>query len=958
MARFVLFSMLALLPGAVFAEPLNNFSPQQVANRRCQAGIGINNLYNPIPEGGECLRTTEGCEGVENGVAISYCQKGICVAKTGCDGKSLEGLPDQPTQSGVSAIPNVGTSVDATSGTGSSASGGEGTSGPLPSGGNPLISPSVPVSTPAASSGGATDPAAPSMLPPVVVEQNQTITPVPHAIPGAGGGTTFTPTSVGSVSPGTGSTPGAPTNSTVGHGLWAYPGSTFQSPLTNRGSTPGSFSQNLFTSLLSNMLSGLVGNLLVGSNDGAASSVGNPTPTAVSASLQPGERRVREAPRLSAPRTALIDGKPIVVRNENGEWRFYVQQPDGSLEPADPEKIREVYSSIQREPIQGELDELSQLYRGEIGNGGIPSFTLQDNTNRSSTNVEDRRGEPVGSEGGILDQLDPYWRLPAEPLSDVYRFSSALNAGNAVPLHIPDSWSPGIVSTYNDSLQAGYTPLNAYARARTLAIEAAFAGLEGGRLAPGSEEVQVVRVLLQEDLAIARQERERAYLTSSLGLMEMVDRLISFSPEQRAVDVAEARLAALGELEARARIGMFAGTMVPPDISSQNQPLVRVVDTPFTFGPGHIIDVLAPSTWIHGGATIRQPLPSSNLLSGLSSVASSVVERVREVANRLGDNVLKRNGSDTVFETSPNPPAVISPSGVTVTSSTPGVFAEAVEVVRSVLWYTFGSGVPPETQIPTVQTELTLERPRAPMSPEITTPPVSPTPPPQTTSMVPASGNGSPLPSRSSDGSPGTILSSGNQGFAQMGIGFIRTLIQSLSTLFMSENSNNPASSALQSSGAVVATATVTANPSLLSSGGVTKIAWSSIGAESCAIVDSTLNVISRGVSGEITSAALFETTRFGVICNIQGGADKFLNEAEVLVEGSASTTPPLFSNSGRASTAMRATGNEVANGGDSGIKPVDIRTCDPHQSMNSFIQCLCEAEPNPAGCTTPPGGL
>lgn len=192
--------------------------------------------------------------------------------------------------------------------------------------------------------------------------------------------------------------------------------------------------------------------------------------------------------------------------------------------------------------------------------------------------------------------------------------------------------------------------------------------------------------------------------------------------------------------------------------------------------------------------------------------------------------------------------------------------------------------------------------------------------------------------------------------FMQGGMNLLSALISGVANLFnRGSTSANPGPAALPAEN-VTAVASITANPIEVSSGASTRLAWASVGANSCAIVDSLLNVIARGASGATSSPSLQETTRFGIICDVSGGSDKFLNEVLVRVTGSASTTAPLFSNSGRASTA--SAGSVGSSGGSSAspsAAPIDVRTCDPEQSIDTFIKCLCEAEPNPNGCLLVP---
>ncbi len=126
-----------------------------------------------------------------------------------------------------------------------------------------------------------------------------------------------------------------------------------------------------------------------------------------------------------------------------------------------------------------------------------------------------------------------------------------------------------------------------------------------------------------------------------------------------------------------------------------------------------------------------------------------------------------------------------------------------------------------------------------------------------------------------------------------------------------------------------------------------------------------------------IVSPTLTESTRFGLVCNVKRGAEKLLNETLVRVRGDDTDPPPIFgdnlgdgvtigshSNTNSGTTGTGSTGGTGTNTGGTGQTnnpaPDDIRTCepDPAQDIDTYIACLCWAEPNPAGCTIPPGGL
>ena len=164
----------------------------------------------------------------------------------------------------------------------------------------------------------------------------------------------------------------------------------------------------------------------------------------------------------------------------------------------------------------------------------------------------------------------------------------------------------------------------------------------------------------------------------------------------------------------------------------------------------------------------------------------------------------------------------------------------------------------------------------------------------------------------------------------------------------------------------------IVGNPSTIDSGATTTLSWSSVntdvGSSTCAVVTADFNVYSRGgQNGSISSPTLTESTRFGLVCNVNSAKDKLLNETLIRVRGDDTDPPRIFSdeqiaasqtlggNSAVSPSSTYAPGNDGVSGSPT---PEDVRTCDPEQPMDSFIRCLCEAEPNPNGCTIPPGGL
>lgn len=166
----------------------------------------------------------------------------------------------------------------------------------------------------------------------------------------------------------------------------------------------------------------------------------------------------------------------------------------------------------------------------------------------------------------------------------------------------------------------------------------------------------------------------------------------------------------------------------------------------------------------------------------------------------------------------------------------------------------------------------------------------------------------------------------------------------------------------------------IVGNPQVIDDGDTTTLSWSTVGTDvsssTCAIVTSDFAVFARGgQNGSINSGALSESTRFGLVCNVKGAQDKLLNETLIRVRGDDTDPPRIFTDEQIAAsqasqsnpvrpTSQNSSAQQGSNDGSSNNPtPQDVRTCDPEQAMDSFIKCLCEAEPNPRGCSVPPGG-
>lgn len=860
-----------------------------------------------------CERVPVTCDDGKEGEAIGRCKAGKCIATESC-GKPLSGLPDVPVDGAGSGsgtaqpaplpttLPTSGspfTLPPPTDGSGSAAGGtGGGAINPTPLPAptpTPPSTPAAPGTKPAGSSSGA----------------------------GGTGGTTFMPISVNTVSPGT-----SPSGSTLAHPAYTggvfsdgnpfYAGSTFGGSYGGISSS-GGVGGTLIGSAVSLFTNFFLGQLFSGSAVGG-SGVTSPTGTTVLTSNSgpptPAQNVQTQKPvvRTDFKQVYIGDDRLAASKKPDGSYEYVLVRPDGSTRPASKEEVDAAFAAITRgaaektQPISlsDASAEVSDVYKKNIGDTTIPPLQQQGNNNRESTNVEDRRNDPP------LDLGGPNWSLldnvpkgGTQPLADVYRFVGAADGKTDLPLNVPEWWTPALSNGFAAEVQAGYTPGEAYARARTNAIEGAFAGLADGRLAPGSAEVDAAKKLLEENLAIAKQERDRAYDAAPIGFYKLLDRVVSVSPGQIAVDRAEARLTELVQQEGYARLGMYAGTYEAPVTAPNDTSLVKIVDTPIVLGTGRTFDLFDPRTWLRGGGgaltdsavtphtpqaqnTSPSAPPASSLLSGLSAVASRVAWAVQ-----------------------------------TTVRSALGLPLPQVET-------------PPGTSIANSASE----------------PDATPTPP------VP-----SPNPSRARDISAlllrpvqtGSLFGSINWWTVLMG--GVRGAILGLLTPSTSSTASNVSVPQVPQS-AENAAAFITAAPSHVSAGSTTRLAWSSTGTSICAVVDAELVVIAAGGQKGVTSSPpITATTRFGVICNALGGHDKVLNETLVVVEGSTSTPAQLFSDAGRASKATGGTSGSFTVTSGTGAtagnpKPVDVRTCDPQLPIDVFIQCLCVAEPNPAGCS------
>ena len=483
------------------------------------------------------------------------------------------------------------------------------------------------------------------------------------------------------------------------------------------------------------------------------------------------------------------------------------------------------------------------------------------------------------------------------PSTVVVDASGLTDTSPDLPLDTPDWWSPSMLSDFAEGFESGLEKNQAYQRARVLAVESAFAGLSGGRIGAGDTEVDVARQILEDDVAAAEYARDSAYdrcLAPCFG--RWIDRnIFSVTPEQRALDDARARLTLLGEAEGLARLGQFAGQFEPDPSPA----------SPFAIAPGVHVQVVSPTEFdVIAGETITQAPTSESIvlpatmLEGLSKIGV----RVRDAAQATASRVSALFG--------------------------------------------IGANIPADTEIPRIPDTAT-PAPVPPTVPEST--PSSPETP-----STPTPPNTPPTPQAS------------RTGFIQGGINILGALIQGVVGLFTDKENDSVRTTQPTETATPPASATITANPSTVPVGGSAVLSWSSVGTLGCAVVDAKLSTLARGGGvGTLASPSATASTRFGIICDIEGGKDKFINETLVWVEGDESEPERLFAQSGRASRAApvgepgsTGSGAPSGEGQTANSQPIDVRTCDPEQDINSFIRCLCEAEPNPAGCAVPPGGM
>lgn len=601
----------------------------------------------------------------------------------------------------------------------------------------------------------------------------------------------------------------------------------------------------------------------------------------------------------STPSTAIPTPRPVVVADaSSAEERARLREERLRLlnesrgTNINTQPPSLLDSPLLRDPLSG----FSIVPLQSSGRVGLPLSGTQSLTG----------GSPQGTlpPAVINDALNPSG-LPQEDLQIdvpprvVVDASGLTDVSPELPIDTPEWWSPRMLSDFAEGFESGLEKNQAYQRARLLAVESAFAGLAGGRIGAGDAEVDVARHILEDDVNAAEYARDSAYdrcLAPCFG--RWIDRnLFSVTAEQRALDDARARLALLGEAEGRARLGQYAGQFEPEPPPA----------SPFAIAPGVYVQVVSPEEFdaIAGETLTQSPQTQTTaipetMLEGISRIGARVRDAAQAAASRVGE----------LFGINTTTPA-----------------------------------------------DTTLPVPVLPTTPQATETPAPPAPPetPPAPQPTPTQVSTQPMPPQTT-----------RPAFIQSGVNLLSAFVQGVVGFFIGRDtdSNDSARAAQPSQPAEPsASAAITANPPTVPEGGNTVLSWSSVGTLGCAVVDSELSTLVRGGGvGTFTSPSITTSTRFGIICDIEGGRDKFINETLVRVEGDESEPERLFAQTGRASRAAPvsdsgSTGSSTSGGEGqtTNPQPIDVRTCDPEQDINSFIRCLCEAEPNPNGCLLVP---
>ena len=774
---------------------------------------------------------------------------------------------------------------------------------------NPIPSSPTP-STPGSGGTGGTGSGSsnPDVLPPIDVVQNPTPTAppntVPTKLPGWQGGSTFSSPSVVTPTPGRGGFESGGVYS-GGNPFTNPSGTTFTG---SWGASSAGSTFNFFSAFagFANFFSGLWGG--GGSGESAQQPVAPQPEQDLNGRAEEVLRRFQARPdvqeaarRAEAERTKMIED----ALKLGAPSPFQTSQDRTGL-PAPGEKTLQEIVRDMEQPMNPRLP---------------PSVIQEENVPQpSSPRGENPAPVQVAEVGGGMTDVSP-------PL----------------PTH-PEWWTPQMENAFVAGIGAGLSPQDAATRAENEFVEGVFAGLNGGRLSSGASDVGIARRILQEEVATAERALENKYMTQALPFYEYWDTFIQLSPEQQALRAAEGRLSLLADAEGRARLGQSAGTLEPSVMTPAREfaiapgVIVKVSNEPATFDTKNAIDLLdygplavgqkginAVRNWWNGtAATPATPEPTSGLIGGLSAMGERVRNATRMLANRFGFG-----------STVPQP--------VSVPPVSSGEF----------------SGSESETLPSTIT--------REPIPTPTPTPQSTPQPQPSPTSApapAPVRDTATPTPTPAPASPSDPPQASSGSGFVQGSMSLFSSLLNSIASFFRSTPETSTPQPAAPQPSVIAASASIAANPSSIDDGETTELSWSSVGTLSCAVVDSGMKtIVQNGPNGKIVSSALMMSTRFGVICDIENGNDKFINETLVRVNGDESDPDRIFAQIGRASSAapVSSSGTDGPSGGAQGASgaeaPVDVRTCDPDQSMDTFIKCLCEAEPNPSGCAIPPGG-
>lgn len=902
---------------------------------KCLAGTGADMSKTAyagiaqIKEGEVCLTKGVTCENGKDGEAVARCKAGKCVGAESCGAP----LPDKPyeipnttpsqptsppaTTPSTGGIPNpIPTLPPSTSGSGENTGGVEARPSPDGSGREfELVQDSQPATQPSTG----------------------------RPLPGWQGGSTFPSSPSLTPRPGGGSLDSDGVYS-GGNPFTNPSGTTF----SGSGGGSGSASTNLFSSFFSN----IIGSLFSGFGGGTPSS---PTPAPAQ---QPPTAPTPTAQEQEERAQSIIDRFRARPESQQAAERAAEERQEAI------KKLLELGATSPFTPFQ--CDDRTCL--AEPGKKTLDEI-LQDDTPRMNPRI------PAGV---IQEQETP---IPSRPQgSNSAPTQVAQNGGGTndvsppLPSH-PDWWPQDVQKKLAETLGAGYTGGDALHRAEYGYARDVAEGLMNGEFGAGSEEAAAARRILEEGVASAKRAHEQ-FAGTSLGLWEKfvdtADWLPDFvkSSEQQTLNEARDALDAFAYAEgiAQLRAAAVGVTPTPSAVAAQGQAKLGDLVQQYNTLSQRIADAKAEAGW--SGTLQRALLPDSmesQDIADIKMMEESLGQTTKRLNTLAAESGAKLAYSMEVGETpwkvtvDSNTGAVVSGSPVyTPPSSDSGFSSFPAETIPDDA--TLGSApaaVPPlPVQKPTpVPTPTPSPAPTQPTPQPTPTPTPTPQPTPGPTPKPPATPTPIPV-------SPPTSSSQPSGGFVQGSISLLSSLLNSIASFFSGGEAAAPSQSSATTPPQIIASASIAANPSMIDDGKTTELSWSSVGTLSCAIVDSGLNVIKQnGPNGTIVSPALMMSTRFGVICDIENGNDKFINETLVRVNGDESEPARIFAQIGKASSAapVPSSGSNGQNGGTSGTSaaeaPVDVRTCDPDQSMDSFIKCLCEAEPNPNGCTIPPGG-